>query len=392
MIDVDRLRLDTPGVETVTHLNNAGAALMPAPVVDAVVDYLHHEAAHGGYETRDAMAHRISGAYEAVAELIGTDSSTVSLSDNATRAWDMAFYGMPWSAGDRILTTTSEYASNLAAFLDVRNRVGVRVEVVPDTASGALDVAALEAMVDERVALIAVNHMPTNGGLVNPVTEIGRVAGEHGIPFLLDACQTVGQIPIDVGAIGCDLLSGTSRKYLRGPRGVGFLYVAPEIRERIRPPLVELETADVGPHSIELRSDRRRFETWEKNYAAIAGFGSAARYALDIGINPIWQRIRELAAHARRTLGSIPGASVRDLGDVTGGIVTVELQGADATSVRNALRRRFINVSVTGASSAPIDMNRREISEMLRVSVHAYNTTGEIDLLAQALDEILSNR
>jgi selenocysteine lyase/cysteine desulfurase len=206
VIDVDRLRRETPGVANVTHLNNAGASLMPAPVIDAVIDYLEHEARYGGYETREHLAAHVDDAYAGIGELLGVDPAGISLADNATRAWDMAFYGIPWREGDRVVTTSSEYASNLAAFLDVRDRVGVEIAVVPDTASGELDVEALASMLDERVALVAINHMPTNGGLVNPVAEVGAIAGEHGVPFLLDACQTVGQMPIDVNAIGCTMI------------------------------------------------------------------------------------------------------------------------------------------------------------------------------------------
>ena len=390
MIDVSRLRSETPGVDTVMHLNNAGASLMPRPVIEAIVAYLEHEAAYGGYETHAALSDHIDAAYAGVAELLGVEPSTISLADNATRAWDMAFYGMHWSPGDRILTTTSEYASNLSAFLDVRDRLGVRVETVPDTDTGELDVEALERMIDDRVALIAVNHMPTNGGLVNPVADIGAVAAARGVPFLLDACQTVGQIPIDIEAIGCTMLSATSRKYLRGPRGVGFLYVAPDMVDRLRPPFVELETADVHPETIALRSDRRRFETWEKNYAAIAGFGVAVRYALDVGVEAMWERIQMLAEHVRRSIGDVPRASVRDLGQRRGGIVTVELAGVDAFAVSDALRTRSINVSVTTTGSAPIDMDRRGIDEMLRVSVHAFNTTDEIDAFASALGDVVN--
>ena len=244
-------------------------------------------------------------------------------------------------------------------------------------------------MIDDRVGLVAVNHMPTNGGLVNPVADIGSVAARSGIPFLLDACQTVGQIPIDVETIGCTMLSATSRKYLRGPRGVGFLYVAPDMVDRVRPPFIELETAEVHPEAIVLRSDRRRFETWEKNYAAIAGFGVAVRYALDVGVEAMWERIQELAAHVRRSIEAVPRASVRDLGQQRGGIVTIELAGVDAFDVRDALRARSINVSVTTDESAPIDMDRRGIDEMLRVSVHAFNTTEEIDLFASSLSDVM---
>ena len=390
MIDVDGLRADTPGTRYVTHLNNAGAALMPTPVIDAVVDYFEHEARFGGYETDAALRDRIDDAYSAIGDLLGADPSEVSMADNATRAWDMAFYSLDLGPGDRILTTTTEYSSNLAAYFHLRDTRGVVVDTIPNTVAGELDPDALVSMVDGSVKLISVNHVPTSSGVVQPVAEVGRIAREHGIPFLLDACQSVGQMPVDVEEIGCDMLSATSRKFLRGPRGVGFLWVRSEVAEGLHPPFVELECAEVGPDGYELLRDRRRFETWEKNYAGIVGFGVAVRYALDIGIPGIWDRIRGLADRMRSALSELDGVIVHDVGSVLGGIVTFSVEGIPSRDLARELSEDLIHVSVASRLASPIDGHRRDLPDAIRASVHAYNTEDEVDLLVTWIANRLS--
>jgi selenocysteine lyase/cysteine desulfurase len=389
MIDVRKLREETPGTRNVIHLNNAGSSLMPQPVIDAIHRYLDHEIGYGGYETQRAFVAELEGVYDTIAELINADSSEIAVSDSATRAWDMAFYSMRFDEGDRILTTTTEYVSNWVAYLHLRATKGITVDVVPNTPTGEIDVEALELMIDGDVRLITLNHIPTNSGVVNPVVEVGRVARTHGIPYLLDACLSIGQLPIDVTEIGCDMLSATSRKYLRGPRGEGFLYVRSDFLPRLDPVFVELHTAPVVlPDRYELRDDARRFETWEKNHANVLGMSVAARYAMDIGIDAIWERIEILAGAARRLLGEIDGVTVRDLGALRCGIVTFEVEGREVLEVREWLSERSINVSTSTALSAPVDMHERGIEGLVRVSFHAFNTEEEVEMLVEAMKAI----
>ena len=390
--DVQRARRDTPGTERVAHLNNAGAALPPTAVTDTVIAHLHAEAEVGGYEAAAAAAERLEAVYDSIARLIGCAPDEVAVVENATRAWDMAFYGVRFAEGDRILTARAEYASNVIAYLQVAARTGAVVEVVDDDEHGQLCVADLRRRLDAtargRVALVAVTHVPTQGGLVNPAEEVGAATREAGVPFLLDACQSVGQLDVDVERIGCDLLSATGRKYLRGPRGTGFLYVRRSLLDRLEPPFLDLHSATwTGPDSYEVRPDARRFETWEGNVAGKLGLGVAIDYALEWGLGAIEQRVVGLAETLRERLAARPGVAVHDLGLRRCGIVTFTVDGVPAPEVSDRLRGHGVNTSVSTATSAQLDLPRRGLDQLVRASVHYYNTEDELDRLIAALPE-----
>jgi selenocysteine lyase/cysteine desulfurase len=386
LMDVEELRRDTPGCVGRVHLNNAGAALMSRQTLEAVTSHLELEARIGGYEAAAAAAEKVEHTYDALAQLVGADRDEIAVVENATRAWDMAFYALPFQEGDRILTAHAEYASNAIAFLQVARRLGVSVEVVPDDESGQLDVRALREMVDERVKLIAVTHVPTQGGLVNPAVDIGRVAREFGITYLLDACQSVGQMPIDVAEIGCDLLTATGRKYLRGPRGTGFLYCARPMLERLEPPFLDLHAATwTGAETYQVRPDARRFENWETYYAGKIGLGVAAGAAVDLGLDAIEQRVTHLAESLRRQLRARPGVLVHDRGQRLCGIVTFTVEGHDPQRIADELRAQRINVSVSLADYARWDLEPRGLDAVVRASVHYYNTDDELERLCDAL-------
>ncbi|HEY7909619.1 MAG TPA: aminotransferase class V-fold PLP-dependent enzyme [Thermomicrobiales bacterium] len=384
--DLERVRAETPGCARVLHFNNAGAGLMPQPVLDAVVAHLEREASMGGYEAADAAHDAVAHVYDAAASLINAHSDEIAVVENATRAWDMAFYSVPIGPGDRILTAMAEYASNYIAYLQVAARTGAVIEVIPDDETGQLSVDALRGMIDERVKLIAITHVPTNGGLVNPAAAVGRVAREAGIPYLLDACQSVGQLPVDVEAIGCDMLSATGRKYLRGPRGTGFLYVRRALLERLMPPFLDLHAATwVARDAYEIRPDARRFENWETNYATKIGLGVAIDYARSWGIEATWERIRALATLLRARLGAMPGVTVRDSGAEQCGIVTFTTEGREPAHLVDRLLAQGINVSFTTVNGTRLDMESRGLTAMVRASVHYYNSEDEIERFCTAL-------
>ncbi|MGH3685046.1 MAG: aminotransferase class V-fold PLP-dependent enzyme [Pseudonocardiaceae bacterium] len=394
VFDVAQARRDTPGTARVAHLNNAGAALPPAQVTDAVITHLRREAEFGGYEAAEAATEQIQAVYPAIARLIGCEMDEVAVVENATRAWDMAFYAMPFQPGDRILTAHAEYASNVIAFLQVARRTGAVVEVVDDDEHGQLCVADLRRRLagGGPVKLIAITHVPTQGGLVNPAEEIGALAREAGVPFLLDACQSVGQLPIDVQRIGCDLLSATGRKFLRGPRGTGFLYARRSILDRLEPPFLDLHAATwTAPERYVIRPDARRFESWETSYASKIGLGVAVDYALSWGLGAIEARVTTLAENLRERLRAIDGVHVHDQGQRRCGIVTFTVDGVPAQDVRRRLAESGVNTSVSTASSARLDLPRRGLRELVRASVHYYNTDDELDRLVTALPRLTTS-
>jgi len=389
-LDIEGLRADTPGCAHVAHFNNAGSSLPPTPVVDAVVGHLRRESEIGGYEAAAERSDRLEHTYDALAALIGADRDEIAVVENATRAWDMAFYSFSFAAGDRILTGRAEYASNWIALRQVAEQSGAAVDVVPDDAQGQLDVEALTRMLDDRVKLVSLVHVPTQSGLVNPAAEVGRVTRAAGVPLLLDACQSVGQLPLDVGELGCDILSATGRKFLRGPRGTGFLYVRRDLIEELVPPFLDMHAAEWQPDGgYRIRDDARRFENWETNFAGKIGLGVAADYALEVGIEEIWERVHALAAGLRSQLRELPGVEVHDRGRVLGAPVTFTVDGTTPGDVQAALARRKINVSVAAASSARLDLDPRGIEELVRASVHYFNTQDEIDLLVETVSALL---
>ncbi len=389
MIDIQKVRADTPSCERVLHFNNAGASLMPQPVFQAVADILELENEVGGYEAERRAERDLQAFYSEFAGLLNAAPDEIAYVENATRAWDMAFYGLPLEAGDRVMTHGSEYVSNYLAFLQQARRRGIEIDVVPSDAFGQIDVSALESMITPRTKLIAITHVPTQGGLVNPAAEVGRVANKFGIIYMLDACQSVGQVEVNVAEIGCDVLSGTGRKFLRGPRGTGFLYVSRRIIEKIDPPFIDLRSATwTGPDSYEFAAGAKRFENWESYVAGRVGLMTAVRYAREIGIPAIEQRVARLASSLRKELVQIRGVSVCDQGRQKCGIVTFQKNGVAVSDVAEQLRAQGINVSVSELSSARLDLGERGLSGLVRASVHYFNTDTEIDRFCRAVEAV----
>jgi selenocysteine lyase/cysteine desulfurase len=380
-------REDTPGVAGRVHLNNAGAGLMPSRVHSAITNHLQLELLRGGYEAEDEAAESVHAAYAAVANLIGTAPANVAIVENATVAFYQALSCFDFQRGDVIVTTRNDYISNQLAYLSLARRCGVVVQHAADLAAGGVDPDSVRDLLrNPKVRLLAVTWVPTNSGLIQPVEALGEIAAAAAVPYLIDACQAVGQLPVDVRKLRCDFLAATARKFLRGPRGIGFLYAADRVMERDQYPLyVDMRGASwKTPDSFAPAADARRFENWEFSYGLVLGLGEAARYAAEVGARG-GARARELAAKTRLKLGGVEGLRVLDRGAELAAIVTVEIRGRHAPDVMNELRTRGINTSAAVRDHSIIDMDQKRAASALRISPHYYNTEAEIDLVCAVL-------
>jgi selenocysteine lyase/cysteine desulfurase len=389
---VHRWREDTPGADRLVHLNNAGAALTPRAVAAAMTDHLRLESELGGYEAADARADAIHRAHAAVGRLVGAGAGNIALLQNSTFAFMQALAAFDFRPGDVLLTSRADYASNQIMYLSLARRLGVEVVRAEDAAEGGIDPESVRALIArKRPALVAITWVPTNSGLVQPVEAVGALCREAEVPYLVDACQAVGQMPVDVGRIGCDYLAGTARKFLRGPRGLGFLCVADRaLAAGAYPLLVDMHGADwTDPDEFRLTPDARRFESWEISLALVLGMGAAAEYALEVGADTARDRAWGLAEYARGRLAELPGVRVLDRGAERCAIVTIDAAGRPGPELKLELRRRGINVSSPERVDAVIDMDEKGAASALRISPHYYNTAEEIDTAVGALEELL---
>lgn len=381
-------RRDTPGCSSVIHLNNAGASLAPQSVLTAVTAHLEREAQVGAYEAADDAAGDIELSYQYIARLLGAQPRNIAIVENATVAFFQALAAFDFQPGDVILTTRNDYVSNQIAYLSLAKRRGIRVQRAEDLPEGGVDPQSVrELLRTQKVRLLAVTWVPTNSGLIQPVEALGQIAEEAGVPYLVDACQAVGQLPVDVGRLRCDYLSSTARKFLRGPRGIGFLYVSDRALARGDfPLLLDMRGGDwTSADAFALAPDARRFENWEFAHSLVLGLGEAARYALEVGVERTGQRARGLAANLRLQLAAIPGCRVLDRGRELAALVTVEVAGHSGPELVQLLRAKRINTSRSLRAYAVIDMDEKRVQSALRISPHYYNTEEEVGALIEAL-------
>jgi selenocysteine lyase/cysteine desulfurase len=391
--NVKQWRDDTPGCAKQIHFNNAGAGLMPRGVLDVMVGHLNREMNFGAYESADDSEEGVAAAYGNVAKVLGARPRNIAVVENSTVAFFQALSAFDFQRGDVIVTTRNDYISNQLAYLSLARRHGVELRRAADLPSGGADPQSVKELLrDARVRLLAVTWVPTNSGLMQPVETLGEIAKAAGVPYLVDGCQAVGQIPVDVAKLRCDFFSGTARKFLRGPRGIGFLYVSDRALQRGDFPLyIDMRGADwVSANDFAPAPDARRFENWEFAYSLVLGLGEAARYALEVGVERGGKRARELATNLRRKLSGLSGIRVLDRGDELAAIVTVQVAGWDASELSKLLRTRGINTSASLRAYAVIDMDEKGAESALRLSPHYYNTEEEIDRVAEELKAVAS--
>lgn len=385
-IDVPRARALTPGCERVIHFNNAGSGLMPQPVLDTVLEHTRLESRMGSYEAAATKAEALNAVYTSFGTLLNCRPEEIALTDGATQSWHRAFHAVPLKKGDRVLTANNEYNSNWLSLRRRCDQTGASLELVPSDAEGLIDISALKGLLDERVKLVAITQITNSNGKVNPVEAVGDALQGSNAIYLLDACQAVGQMPMDVERIGCDLLTGAGRKFLRGPRGTGFMYVRGSALEKLDPMFIDIHSAKwTGRDTFTWRPDAKRFEVNEYNVADRLGMGAAVDHALMWGLDNIATRIAGLSALLRTRLNALPRVQVRDQGHTPNGINTFTIEGRDLNKLMLDLRTQGINTSVTNFDWAWIDLKERGIDSVMRASIHYYNTEKEIERFVEAI-------
>ncbi len=386
-MDIQKLRSDTPGIGHITHFNNAGAALPTQASLDKIFDYLKNEAVIGGYRIKEEYNKEVNAFYQRAAQLVNASAEEIAITGSASESFNNILYSIPFQKGDIIITSEIEYGNSFVNFINLKNKLGIEIKLIRNLPNGDFDLEMLKRSISEKVKLIAVTHIPTSSGVVAPVEEIGQIAKAHDILYLVDACQSIGQMPFDVDKIACDFASATARKYLRGPRGLGFLYVRKSVIESLTPPILDTVTAQWKSETVvDLQKSILMFERFEKSFALVLGFSEALRYLLDLGVENTWSRIQELAQYTRQRLGNLKGLEVHDPGSQKCGIVTFTKKGIKPAEIHSKLRAQNINTSVSLPFSSLTDMQSRGLEGTVRASVHYYNTKEEIDLLIRTVD------
>lgn len=386
---LNQWRNDTPGCTTRNHLNNAGAALMPQPVIDAIHNHINLEAEIGGYEAADAAEESIAECYSHIAGLIGAKSRNIAMVENATVATSQALSAFSFERGDLIITTNVDYSSNQIMLLSLAERFGIKIVRADELPNGGADPKSIEKLIKKhRPKLVLMSWIPTNSGLIQDAKAVGEICKTHDVPFVLDACQAIGQFPVDVNEIPCDFLAATARKFLRGPRGIGFLYISDDaLKKDLRPLFPDTHGAAwTDPDKYEPEPDARRFENWEFSYAIMLGMGAAAKYANEIDLKSAGKRAFKLAAIVRNKLREFPGVTIQDRGDHLCAIVSATIDGFNPDDIVKKLRQKKINTSAASRTAGVIDMRAKGADAILRISPHYYNTEEEIEQLMEELE------
>lgn len=387
MKDIARIRSDTPSCSKLIHFNNAGSALSPQIVTDATINHLLLEQELGGYEAATKANDDILGFYSSLASLLNCSPQDLAFVENASRAWQLALYSIPWQRGDQIITAENEYVSNFLGLLHLQHQKGVEIILTPSLENGLVDLEKLEQAITGRTKLIALTHIASQRGDIQPAADVGKLAKAYNVLYLLDACQSAGQVVLDVNSIGCDFLCGTGRKYLRGPRGTGFLFASAAARNATEPMFVDNHSALwKHPNSYSIQASALRFETWERNIAGKIGLAKAVSYANDIGMENIEKTVRRLAKDLSSKLSKVRGIRVFEQSNDRSGIVTFQKQGHTATELANVLRLANINTSVSKAQNAQLDLAKNNIGDINRASIHYYNTSAEIDRFVEVVE------
>lgn len=390
-MNIEQIRQDTPYCQDKIFVNSAGSSLQPSVVLEAVKNYLHKEAQFGGYKVADTQEAEIATFYEAVAQLINTQSSNIAFAHDATDAYLKALSAIPFQKGDLVITSQDDYSSNQIQFLSLQKRFGISIQRIQTLPNGDLDINHFQELIAKQTPkLVAITHVPTNSGLIQQVEAIGAICHKREILYLVDACQSVGQLVVDVQKIKCDFLSATGRKFLRGPRGTGFLYVSDRALAKGLTPLFIDGGGAVWTKENEYQvlPTARRFQTWEKPYALMMGLTTAIQYATTIGLANIEAYNQQLMQKLRTNLAAIPNIKIFDKGAKTCNLLTFRKEGKSAPTIQQVLDKHGVFHGLSTKEWGVIDYGEKGVDWTIRLSPHYFNTLTEMDRLAEIIERI----
>ncbi len=391
MFNIHQIRQETPASQHLIHFNNAGASLNPQPVIQKIKDYLDEEAQVGGYELARIRANDIHTFYTETARLLNAEVRNIAFATSCTEAYSKALASIPFKKGDIILTSDDDYASNQLCFLSLQTRVGVKILRAKNLANGDIDVADIEHIIKtQHPSVVAITHIPTSSGKVQPVAAIGQLCRQHDIWYLVDACQSIGQMPVDVQAIGCDFLTATGRKFLRAPRGTGFLYVSDKALDAgLAPLFFDNHSATwTGANEYEVQASAQRFELYERSIANMLGITEAVRYANALGLDNIYAYNQDLIQYFRKKMINTEGVKLYDEGSHLCNILTFRIKDLSLETIQKALNNAKVNYSVVLKKMAQIDFAHKGIDWALRFSPHYYNTKEEVDKAVEVISKL----
>ena len=388
-LDIEKIRSETPGCSQKIHFNNAGSSLSPRSVTDTIISHLMLEQRVGGYEAAEEAKCLLNNFYVEFAALLNCDESEIAYIENSTRAWELAVHSIKWASGDKIITGENEYGSNYLGLLHIAKQKSLELITVPCDEFGIISLDKLEKSITSKTKLIALTHIASQRGDIQPASDIGAIARKNNVLFLLDACQSVGQINLDTEELNCDFLCGSGRKYLRGPRGTGFLFIKNKVLQSLNPIFLDLHSASWrNSKSYEFIKTAKMFECYERNVAAMIGLSVAVQYLSKLGVDAIDERISHLSSCLITGLSELQDIKVLEKSHHRSGIITFKKDNFDAKILKDELKERNINISVCKQQNAQLDLGMELTGDVARASLHYYNTQQEVSEFLHALEEI----
>jgi cysteine desulfurase/selenocysteine lyase len=388
MYDVYRVREDFPVLREVTYLDSAATSQKPLPVVAAVDEYFTKYCgsySRGAHRLSRLTTEKYEDARTAVAGFLGVPPRNTVFTRNTTEGVNMVAYGLEWRKGDHVVTTVVEHHSNLLPWLRLKEK-GVSVSVVDSDQYGIVPPEAIEQAITDRTRIIAITHVSNFFGSVQDLRAVAGIARKHGVMLLIDAAQSAGEMPLDLGEIGCDFACLPGHKGLLGPQGTGILYIREP--EKLQPVFVgggTVHTVTTGSFTFdEIPS---RFEYGTPNIPGVIGLGRGTEYVKALGVRDIERHVNDLARDCAKRLAEIPQVSIYGP-EKRASLVSFNVENVNPHDVAMILDETKKICIRSGQHCAQTALARLCLTGSARASFACYSTKEEVDLLVNSVEQI----